>query len=234
MNDFVHDIADRGFAACPRVIDPQAIAEMRESLPIVPSGGLRNALAISAPLAALARADALRALARSVLGETARVTRAILFDKSPNANWRVPWHQDTTIAVKHRVDTPGFGPWSIKEGVVHVKPPASVLERVLTLRLHLDPCDESNGPLLVLPGTHREGYIAESESKARIGQIAPVTCAADVGDVVAFRPLLLHSSQKAQVATHRRVLHLEFAAGSPGGALEWNDADPDAPVSADR
>ncbi|MBX3317076.1 MAG: phytanoyl-CoA dioxygenase family protein [Phycisphaeraceae bacterium] len=234
MNDFVQNIADRGFAACSHVIDPHAIAEMRESLPIVPSGGLRNALAISELLAALARADALRALARSVLGGTARVTRAILFDKSPNANWRVPWHQDTTIAVKERRDVPGFGPWSIKDGVVHVRPPASVLERVLTLRLHLDPCSETNGPLIVLPGTHRKGFLGEHESRVSIESIVPVTCAADVGDVVAFRPLLMHSSQKAQVATHRRVLHLEFAVGSPGGALEWNDADPDAPVSADR
>jgi ectoine hydroxylase-related dioxygenase (phytanoyl-CoA dioxygenase family) len=234
MMQFAHHIDSLGYALCPAVIERDEIERVRATLPVVPSGGIRNALANSESLAMLARSPQLRALADVVLGPRARVTRAILFDKTPNSNWRVPWHQDTTIAVKNRVDTPGFGPWSIKDGVAHVKPPACVLERVLTLRLHLDPCDDSNGPLLVLPGTHREGFLDESRSNALISNGSPVACTAEIGDVVAFRPLLMHSSHKARTATHRRVLHLEFAAGVPGGSLEWNDADPDVPVSAGR
>ncbi len=203
-------------------------------MPTVTTGGLRNALAISEPLAILSRTTALRLLAHQILGNDARVTRAILFDKTPGANWRIPWHQDTTIAVRERRDIAGFGPWSAKDGVLHVRPPASVLERVLTFQLHLDPCIESNGPLIVLPGTHRSGYLGESASRACISEIMPVTCTADVGDVVAFRPLLMHSSHKAVSATHRRVLHLEFAAGNPAEGLEWNEGDRDDSVSGGR
>ena len=38
------------------------------------------------------------------------MTRAILFDKTPDSNWKVPWHQDVAIAVAARHDEPGFGP----------------------------------------------------------------------------------------------------------------------------
>lgn len=198
---------------------------MLREVPPVPSGGLRNALASSSVLAELARHPSMRAMAESVLGPTALVSRAILFDKTPGANWQVPWHQDTTIAVRRRVDVPGFGPWSVKDGVTHVKPPAAVLEGVLTLRLHLDPCDERNGPLHVLPASHREGFLDDARTGELIAAGEAVSCAADVGDVVAFRPLLLHRSPKAERASHRRVLHLELSAGQPGPGLEWHDAD---------
>jgi hypothetical protein len=64
------------------------------------------------------------------------------------------WHQDRAIAVRDRVDVPGFGPWSVKAGLVHVEPPVDILERMLAVRLHLDDCGEDNGPLRVLPGSH--------------------------------------------------------------------------------
>src|SRR5262245_7189469 len=82
-----------------------------------------------------------------ILGPGAFVVRGLFFDKTPRANWKVSWHQDLTIAVRVRIEAPGFGPWSLKAGVVHVQPPAEILERMATVRLHLDDCSESNGPL---------------------------------------------------------------------------------------
>ena len=66
--------------------------------------------------------------------------RSIFFDKSPDRNWHVAWHQDLSICVKERHDLPEFNAWSIKEGVQHVQPPPAVLEQMLTIRLHLDDC----------------------------------------------------------------------------------------------
>lgn len=234
MDSFVSDIATEGFAIVRRVVDPRTIEPILELLPPVPSGGVRNAVALSPALASLATHPAMLRLAASVVGKQAIVSRAILFDKTPDANWRVPWHQDTTIAVRRSVDVPGFGPWSVKDGVVHVKPPAAVLEGVLTLRLHLDVCDESNGPLWVLPRTHLQGFLDDGRERTLISEVEPVSCAAAIGDVVAFRPLLLHSSPKSRCASHRRVLHLEFAGGQPAPELEWHDENPARTLSADR
>jgi hypothetical protein len=58
------------------------------------------------------------------------------------ANWQVGWHQDQIIAVAHQQETLGFTAWSVKAGVVHVKPPASILENMATIRLHLDDCHQ--------------------------------------------------------------------------------------------
>jgi hypothetical protein len=81
----------------------------------------------------------------------------------PNANWKVPWHQDVTIAVQERVEAEGFGPWSIKADVLHVQPPGEVLEHMISVRLHLDNCGEKNGALRVIPGSHLQGRIPEEE-----------------------------------------------------------------------
>ena len=65
--------------------------------------------------------------------------RAILFDKTPATNWSLGWHQDRTIAVAKRADVNGFGPWTVKSGLLHVAPPFDILVRMVTLRVHLDP-----------------------------------------------------------------------------------------------
>lgn len=105
---------------------------------------LRNLLEIP-EIADLANSTSIHALVRLALGGVCFPVRGILFDKIPEANWKVPWHQDVTIAVREKIETSGFGPWSTKAGVLNVQPPASVLEKMISIRLHLDPCDESNG-----------------------------------------------------------------------------------------
>lgn len=62
-------------------------------------------------------------IARHLLGPLARPVRAVFFDKTPERNWSLGWHQDRTIAVKHRIDTPGFADWTHKSGIHHVVPP---------------------------------------------------------------------------------------------------------------
>ena len=57
--------------------------------------------------------------------------------------------------LQERIDRPGYGAWSNKAGVTHVQPPLGVLQQMLTVRLHLDDCLDDNGPLRVVPGSHR-------------------------------------------------------------------------------
>ena len=161
------------------------------------------------------------ALVRPVLGPRAFVVRGLLFDKTPEANWPVPWHQDLTIAVKARSDAPKYGPWTRKGGVPHVGPPIDVLEGMLTLRIHLDDCDASRGPLRVLPGTHARGRLDAEETRRWLDRVPPVACPVPRGGVLVMRPLILHSSSPAEVPRHRRVVHLEYAADRLSGNVEW-------------
>ena len=96
----------------------------------------------------------------SYLPSKPTAVRAIYFDKSRNANWLVARHQDLTLAVRSRVEVSGFGPWNTKKGVPHVQAPIELLEKMMTVRLHVDDCDEENGALRVIPGSHRLGRLS--------------------------------------------------------------------------
>ena len=129
-----------------------------------------------------------------------------------------------TAAVRERVETPGWGPWSEKAGVVHVQPPPAVLEGMVTIRIHLDDCGEDNGPLRVLPGTHRTGRFDVRAIADAAAERRAVLCTARAGDCLVMRPLVLHASGKATgAADHRRVLHIEWAADDLPGNLEWRE-----------
>lgn len=150
--------------------------------------------------------------------------RGILFDKTPDANWKVAWHQDLSIAVRAKHDALGYGPWSVKAGIPHVQPPVNVLRSMLTVRLHLDECDERNGPLQVLPGSHVDGVLAPAEIETWRQRIKPVACLVPAGGALLMRPLILHASSPAKRPTHRRVIHIEYAAAELADGIEWYDA----------
>jgi hypothetical protein len=122
-------------------------------------------------------------IATEALGPTARPVRALLFNKTAATNWSLAWHQDRTVCVKERHDVPGFGPWTVKQGILHVAPPFELLERMVTLRAHLDDVPEDNAPLLVAPGSHLMGKVALNEVDATVERCGTVTCLAEAGDV---------------------------------------------------
>jgi Phytanoyl-CoA dioxygenase (PhyH) len=148
------------------------------------------------------------------VGQPLQLVRVIAFDRTPETNWFVPWHQDRTIAVAQRVDAPGFEHWTIKDGVLHVEPPIELLERMVTLRVHLDACTEDDGALEVMQGSHGHGRLDRSAIDAIVAAQQPLLCLAERGDILAIRPLLVHRSQRAKRPTRRRVLHLEYVAGA--------------------
>ena len=166
----------------------------------------------SASVAALASDPRLLNIACQVLGAEARPFRATLFDKSPTSNWLVVWHQDTALPLLERHELPGWGPWSVKEGVIYAHAPATALEQVLALRVHLDDSSDRNGPLRVLPGTHTMGVLTDDAIERLASQIAAVDCLVAAGGVVAMRPLIVHASSKSLIEAPRRVLHIEYAA----------------------
>lgn len=180
---------------------------------------IRNLFDVVPDVRRPAASTKIKFLAESVLGAEAFAVQAILFDKPPEANWKVPWHQDLTIAVRERKDVLGFGPWSIKAEALHVQPPAYVLQRMLAIRVHLDNCDESNAPLRVIPGSHLLGRLSTDQ----IGQISrhPKTSGpVEAGGAMLMRPLLLHASSASRLPAHRRVIHIEFASSRLPGGLE--------------
>jgi phytanoyl-CoA dioxygenase PhyH len=160
-------------------------------------------------------------VAASVLGEASQPVRAILFDKTVCTNWGLPWHQDRTIAVTQRVEVAGFGPWTVKSGLLHVAPPFDLLVGMVTLRVHLDPVPETNAPLLIAPGSHRLGQIPESELKSVIQMCGTAVCLAEPGDIWLYSTPILHSSEAAREPAHRRVLQVDFAVGDLPGGLTW-------------
>ena len=160
-------------------------------------------------------------IAANYLGATARPVRSLLFEKSDTSNWALGWHQDRTIAVAERRDVDGFGPWTIKAGMVHVEPPTAVQAPMITLRTHLDPVDASNAPLLVAPGSHRLGRIPQADVAAVVQRCGTATCTAEAGDVWAHSTPILHASDASARPRHRRVLQIDYAADELPGGLRW-------------
>lgn len=225
----LHALREDGFTIVEQLIDDGDVRALIESLAIASQSdarraghGRRNLFEIEA-VRRLACDAAIRGLVASIVGhDDAFAVRAILFDKSPGANWFVGWHQDRAIAVAERHDVAGFGPWSVKAGVPHVEPPTNVLERMVTVRVALDAADEDNGGLRVLPGSHRLGVLSPQQLHD-LDASAAVTPDVPRGGALLMRPLLLHASSQARQATHRRVIHLEFAAESLPSPLDWHD-----------
>jgi len=187
------------------------------------TGGLRNLLRTNPQILQFSRSDKLFSIVGQFSGSPAFSVRAIFFDKNPEANWAVPWHQDLAIAVVERIETPGFTGWSFKDGTLHVHPPREILESMVTVRLHLDDCDTNNGALEVLPETHRHGKLGAAEISKWIHGNEPVVCELLKGDAMLMRPLLLHASSQAESPKHRRVLHIEYATQELPNGLKWID-----------
>ena len=218
-----------GFALIPAA-DPATVQALLSAVEAAGAAGrqrrgavyaMRNLLEAVPAVTEFARSAEVRALVQPILGRDCSVVRGLLFDKLPEANWNVLWHQDLAIAVRERREVAGFHAWTVKEGVPHVQPPVEILENMLSLRLHLDPCGLDNGPLRVLPASHRLGRLSSAQIDGLRQRSPEVEVIAGPGEALLMRPLLLHASSAAVVPGHRRVIHLEFATDPLPGGLEW-------------
>ena len=152
------------------------------------------------------------------------IVQCTYFHKTSTTNWLVPWHQDRTIPVQSRVDAPELTGWSRKEGMTFVHAPDAVLSDMIAIRLHLDDSTLLNGPLRVLPGSHRKGTLTANQIEQARKTTEETPCIVRKGGVVAMRPLLLHASSKSSTREPRRVLHFLFGPAELPYGLEWRHA----------
>jgi acyl carrier protein/ectoine hydroxylase-related dioxygenase (phytanoyl-CoA dioxygenase family) len=231
-SQFLQAFHERGFALLKEVVASDQLKELLNSIEgtrrelgaQASSAGTRHLLKRNRVVRKFARAEIVRGIATQILGKSAKPVKAILFDKTPDANWYVTWHQDLTIAVEDRIDLEGYGPWSVKDDIPHVQPPASVLENIVSLRIHLDNCPPENGPIKFIAGSHRCGILSSAEIANWRETRTAVSCSANRGDVIVMRPLVLHSSSQATLPNHRRVLHIEYVGAELPSGLKWAES----------
>jgi ectoine hydroxylase-related dioxygenase (phytanoyl-CoA dioxygenase family) len=212
---FLERVASDGFDIILEVLARNETATLvealeRSDLPRSRAGirhGMRHAV-----VAALARDQRLLGIVQQILGSGTFPYRATLFGKSQTANWLVVWHQDTALPLQEKRETPGWGPWCVKDGVIYAHAPATALSQVVALRLHLDDSTAENGPLRLLPGTHTLGVLTDEALHQLSTEIAPRDCLVPRGGILAMRPLIVHASSKSRSESPRRVLHIEYAA----------------------
>jgi hypothetical protein len=185
-----------------------------------PAYGARNLLEMWPRVTELVRASALNGALRAALGSGAGVVRALYFDKPPGHSWALPWHKDYSLAVRAHGRAGAFTKPTVKAGVPHVVAPRGVLDRMVTARVHLDDMTPENGPLRVIPGSHRAYHQKDDPPREA------VTLHCRAGDVLLMRPLVTHASghSKTDAGLHRRIVHLECAADAEladGYAWKW-------------
>ncbi|MCI0333446.1 MAG: phytanoyl-CoA dioxygenase family protein [Planctomycetes bacterium] len=218
LQSVVSAISEKGYAVIPAALSPEKVAVTVAQLTAALESDLqgsslrsatgtlyaaRNILQLWPAVTEVWQVPPLTQLLPHVLGSDYGLVRVLFFDKPPTQSWALPWHKDFAIAVKNnQLPSSHFSKPTTKAGVQHVEAPEWLLQKMLSLRLHLDDVTLENGPLKVLPGSHR----GDESQPAK-------TILAKAGDVLAIRPLVSHCSNKSHPDTtrHRRLLHMEFA-----------------------
>jgi Phytanoyl-CoA dioxygenase (PhyH) len=236
-SSLLREIEERGYTVLADVFPPAAVAEILQSLTAALDAsasagaalrsaegavyGARNVLSLWPAVADVAGQSPLPEALTAVLGPRYGLVRGLYFDKPPGQTWALPWHKDLTVAVRdNRLPSTRFNKPTTKASVPHAEAPQELLEAMLTARIHLDDVTEENGPLKVVPGSHRTG------KELRLGDVAPQSVLVRRGDVLLIRPLVAHCSGRSDPETrrHRRILHLEFAAAPElTDGYEWHD-----------
>jgi len=216
-----------GFVLCPSAVGQSARARLlaacnppTESARVRHPGGvtygIRGLLWSSPLLASELDASGLTALAAAALGRAAFPIDAIFFDKRQDANWNVPGHQDRVMPVW---STRREGIWR-RHGIDYGEPAEETLAALLALRVHFDEVGADDGPLEVVPGSHRRGLLG-TEAVRSVEASRYEACPAAAGDVLLMRPLLLHRSRRKIAPGPRRVLHVVYAIQQPEDGLQW-------------
>lgn len=216
---------DHGFLVVADLINPRERDELANRLAAMPdeAPGARRLLdeAWSRELAGRVKGHP---AIRPLLADGAVAIQCIYFQKSMDRNWLVPFHQDLSMPVAARVDHPSLLGWSEKEGNLHVQAPMELLERMTAVRLHIDECGEEDGPLRVVPGSHRLGRLTPEAIATARRELGESVVLVPRGGALAMRPLILHASSKSTGVGRRRVLHFVFAPPTPPLGLAWRTA----------
>lgn len=217
------EFENKGFALIPAVITDDECLLIDLALQTCGSPGTRCSLHLDWCAALATRLREHPALS-SLIPPDYVAAQCTYFEKSTATNWLVPVHQDLSIPVAEKLPDPSLRGWSEKEGSIYVQPPPEVLQQLVAVRLHIDPCGDNDGPLKVVPGSHALGRIRANAASAIRARSGETSCIAARGSALAMRPLLLHSSSKANGSSLRRVLHFLFGPPTLPYGLRWQHA----------
>lgn len=208
------ELREKGWALVSTGVTPGVLEELRNTIFAAGSAGTRCLLDLPLvrEVAITLRNDL---VATQLQSKSSVAIQAIAFDKTPETNWKVAWHQDVMFPLAKVATSQGYDLLSKKSGVDYARPPLTVLEDLLAVRLHLDDCDASSGPLRICPGTHLQGLIPSQDAGAVASEKGSTPCLAKEGEALLMKPLLLHASSQADTPSHRRVLHLVYHSGAP-------------------
>lgn len=227
----VRELETHGVAVVPEVMRAVEVEELRRvanSLLMADERrrvGVRQAIQRAPEIGEVLERSSFGELLNAACGVGSRVVRAVVFDKTAESNWMVPWHQDATVAVMERREIPGFGPWAVKDGEHHCQPPLHVLKSIVTIRVHLDDCPMEVGPLRVVARSHTRGLLDAREIEECVESGRVIDTPVNAGDVVLTTPLAVHSSRRSTLAgARRRVLHLDCSNITLPGGLQWAEA----------
>jgi len=213
-------ILDQGFEVVRNIVAAAELDIVSQQLQDIHSAGTRCMLE-HAWCRLVAVAVRTRLAAAHSECESLKIVQATYFNKNPQTNWLVALHQDRSIPVA--ADTPrSFPGWSQKEGLTFVQPPDAVLQTLVAVRLHVDDSNPDNGPLRVIPNSHRDGTLSPDQIAALRERFPEIELTANRGDVIAMRPLLLHASSKSRSEKPRRVIHFLCGPEKLPDGLRWN------------
>jgi hypothetical protein len=199
-----------GFRALPGVFGRDEIAALGPILAALPSCAAGRRWAGPA-LRSLLDQPEMKLVARKLATRLPgmRVLRVVAFRKDADANWFVPAHQDRSIPVPSPAILPGFSNLTRKDGGWQAEAPVAVLQAMRNCRIFVDRATVDDGPLEVIPGSHRRGRIAQAEIPAIVERSPWHPLMGEPGDLALLSPLLLHRSRRAVEPQGRRVLQVE-------------------------
>lgn len=167
--------------------------------------------------------ESLKSVIDAIAGKDFFIVKSIYFDKPEKSNWFVSYHQDLTISVDQKREMDGFNFWTSKYNQYAVQPPISLLENVLTIRIHLDDTNEENGALKVIEGSHlKKVYRPETIDWTTEKE---TFCNVEQGGIMLMKPLLLHGSNRTTNKKRRRVIHIEFSNTTLPEGMNWAEYD---------
>jgi len=217
-----HQFATEGYAVIPDAISDLVLAEVIAKLASLSEGRAGSRRLLDARWCAdLGTSINTDRRFQAFLPVAARAVQCTLFEKSSSKNWLVTPHQDLSIPVARRVPSSACRGWSEKEGEVFVQPPLEVLSQLTAVRLHLDDCDEDNGALRVLPGSHLLGRLSSREVLETRGRVRECAVSVSRRAALVLKPLLVHASSKSTSDRPRRVLHFVFGPAKLPDGLDW-------------
>ena len=216
---------NHGFIVTPPILDHAALANLERELAQIQleGAGSRGLLDFSWCIA-LAQLIRAHPSIHPFLPDDSVAVQCTYFEKSKDQNWLVPVHQDLSIQVREKIACPELSGWSEKEGSIFVQPPQSVLENVIAVRLHIDDCSAEDGPLRIVPGSHKSGRMTNQQALVERDKQGETVCTVERGGALVLKPLLLHASSKASGNSKRRVLHFVYGPQSLPYGLKWQYA----------